>query len=148
MIGGYNRFQYAGYSFGYNEGWPVGWDYNDDCYVEYNDGAYYMYNRRHPGIHLSLNLFGDGNYGGLYGGISDVSYRAHFGHDHWFHMGRPEMIGGYNRFYYGGHWFGFDQEWPVGWDYNDDCYVEYNDGAYYMYNRRYPGMHITLRMFS
>jgi hypothetical protein len=148
MIGGYNRFQYGGYSFGYNEGWPVGWDYNDDCYVEYNDGAYYMYNRRHPGIHLSLNLFGDGNYGGLYGGISDVSYRAHFGHDHWFHMGRPQMIGGYNRFYYGGHWFGFDQEWPVGWDYNDDCYVEYNDGAYYMYNRRYPGMYITLRMFS
>ena len=148
MIGGYNRFQYGGYSFGYNEEWPAGWDYNDDVYVEYTDGNYYMYNRRHPGIHISLNMFGDGNYGNHYGRIADVSYRAHFGHDHWFHMGRPEMIGGYNRFHYGGYWFGFNQGWPVGWDYNDDCYVEYNGGAYYMYNRRHPGMHITLRMFS
>jgi hypothetical protein len=57
MIGGYNRFQYGGYWFGYNQGWPIGWDYNDDCYVVYEDGAYYMYDLRHPGIHISLNIF-------------------------------------------------------------------------------------------
>jgi hypothetical protein len=148
MIGGYNRFQYGGYSFGYNEAWPVGWDYNDDCYVEYVDGAYFMYNLRHPGMHISLSIFGDGNYGNRYGRISEVSYRSHFGHDHWFHMGRPRMIGGYSRFHYGGYWFGYNEGWPVGWDYNDDCYVAYVDGAYYMYNLRHPGMHITLRMFS
>jgi len=148
MIGGYNRFQYGGYSFGYNEAWPVGWDYNDDCYVEYVDGAYFMYNLRHRGMHISLTIFGDGNYGNRYGRISGVSYRSHFGHDHWFHMGRPRMIGGYSRFHYGGYWFGYNEGWPVGWDYNDDCYVAYVDGAYYMYNLRHPGMHITLRMFS
>jgi hypothetical protein len=57
MIGGYNRFQYGGYWFGFNEGWPVGWDYNDDFYVEYVDGVYYMFNVRHPGFRLTLNIF-------------------------------------------------------------------------------------------
>ena len=42
MSGGYNRFQYGGYSFGYNQGWPVGWGYNDNFYVVYVNGAYYL----------------------------------------------------------------------------------------------------------
>jgi hypothetical protein len=143
----YNRFQYRGYSFGYNEAWPVGWDHNDDVYVEYTNGNYYMYNRRHPGIHISLNMFGDGNYGNQYGRIPDDHYRAHFGHEHSFHMGRPQMIGGYNRFQCGGYWFGFNEGWPVGWDYNDDFYVEYIDGVYYMFNLRHPGFRLTLNLF-
>jgi len=57
FIDGYNRFQYSGYWFGYNQPWPSGWGYNDDVYVEYVGGAYYMYNPRHSGIHISLNLF-------------------------------------------------------------------------------------------
>jgi hypothetical protein len=57
MIGGYNRFQYGGYWFGYNQEWPDGWGYDDDCYVVYEGGAYYMYNLRHPGIHISLSIF-------------------------------------------------------------------------------------------
>ena len=61
------------------------------------------------------------NGGDHYGRISDTSYRAHFGHGHSFHMGHPQMIGGYNRFQYGGYWFGYNQGWPVGWGYNDDC---------------------------
>jgi hypothetical protein len=60
MIGGYNRFQYGGYWFGFNEGWPSGWDYNDDFYVEYIDGVYYMFNLRHPGFRLTLNIFWSG----------------------------------------------------------------------------------------
>ena len=88
------------------------------------------------------------NGGGQYGGISNANYSAHFGRGHSFRMGRPQMIGGYNRFQYGGYSFGFNEGWPVDWDYNDDCYVEYVDGAYYMYNLRHPGMHITLRIFS
>jgi hypothetical protein len=62
-------------------------------------------------------------------------------------MGRPQMIGGYNRFQYGGYWFGYNQAWPVGWDYNDDCYVEYIDGYYYMFNVRHPGFRLTLNIF-
>ena len=57
FINGYNRFRYSGYVFGYKERWPSGWDYNDNVYVDYVGGAYYMYNPRHPGIHITLNLF-------------------------------------------------------------------------------------------
>ena len=57
FIDGYHRFQYSGYWFGYNQPWPSGWGYNDDVYVDYVGGAYYMYNPRHPGIHITLNLF-------------------------------------------------------------------------------------------
>jgi hypothetical protein len=88
-----------------------------------------------------------GNNGNHYGRISDTSYRAHFGHDHSFHMIRPQMIGGYNRFQYGGYWFGFNQGWPVGWSYDDTVYVEYIDGAYYLCDLRFPGVQITLNMF-
>ena len=88
-----------------------------------------------------------GNNGNHYGRISDTSYRAHFGRGHSFHMIRPQMIGGYNRFQYGGYWFGFNQGWPVGWSYDDTVYVEYVDGAYYLCDLRFPGVQITLNMF-
>lgn len=84
---------------------------------------------------------------GQYGRISNANYSAHFGHGHSFHMGRPQMINGYNRFQYGGYWFGYNQAWPAGWDYNDDCYVAFEGGAYYMYDVRHPGIHITLSIF-
>ena len=57
MISGYNRFQYSGYWFGFNERWPSDWYYTDDVYVMYVGGGYYLYNPRHPGIHITLNLF-------------------------------------------------------------------------------------------
>ena len=56
-VKGYNRFQYAGYSFGFNQAWPVGWSYDDNVYVEYVGGGYYLYNPRHSGIRITLNLF-------------------------------------------------------------------------------------------
>jgi hypothetical protein len=85
--------------------------------------------------------------GGHYGRIPDASYRSHFGRGHSFHMGHPQMIEGYNRFQYGGYWFGFNEGWPEGWDYNDDFYVEYIDGVYYMFNLRHPGFRLTLNIF-
>jgi hypothetical protein len=57
MIDGYNRFQYSGYWFGYNQPWPSDWAYTDHVYVEYVDNSYYLYNTRRPGIHITLNLF-------------------------------------------------------------------------------------------
>ena len=88
-----------------------------------------------------------GNNGNHYGRISDDHYRANFGHGHSFHMIRPQMISGYNRFQYGGYWFGFNQGWPSGWSYDDDVYVEYVDGVYYLYDLRHPGIRITLNIF-
>jgi hypothetical protein len=57
MVEGYNRFEYSGYSFGFDQPWPSDWNYNDDVYVEYVDGGYYLYNPRHVGIRITLNLF-------------------------------------------------------------------------------------------
>ena len=85
--------------------------------------------------------------GGQYGRISNANYGSHFGRGHSFHMGNPQMIGGYNRFQYGGYWFGYNQGWPIGWDYNDDCYVVYDEGAYYMYDMMHPGIRISLNIF-
>ena len=62
-------------------------------------------------------------------------------------MGRPQMIGGYNRFQYGGYWFGYNQGWPVGWGYNDNVYVVYEGGGYFMYDLMHPGIHIALNIF-
>ena len=55
--GGYNRFQYGGYSFGYNQGWPAGWGYSDDFYVEYINGAYFLCDLSFPGVQITLNIF-------------------------------------------------------------------------------------------
>ena len=57
MVKGYNRFQYGGYSFGFNQPWPGGWSYDDNVYVEYVGGGYYLYNPRHPGVQITLNIF-------------------------------------------------------------------------------------------
>ena len=57
MIGGFHRFQYGGYWFGFNQGWPSGWSYGDTCYVVYNGGAYYLNNLSHPDIHVTLRMF-------------------------------------------------------------------------------------------
>ncbi len=57
LSGGYNRFQYGGYSFGYNQGWPSGWGYDDNFYVVYLNGAYFLCDLRFPGVELTLNIF-------------------------------------------------------------------------------------------
>ena len=99
------------------------------------------YNRGNNGFH------GNGNNGNHYGRIPDDRYRANFGRGHAFRMGHPQFINGYQRFQYGGYWFGYRGRWPSGWGYDDDVYVSYIGGTYYMYNRRHPGIRITLNLF-
>jgi hypothetical protein len=48
------RFQYGGYWFSFNEGWPVGWAYSDDFYIDFVDGQYYLIDLSHPGVQLLL----------------------------------------------------------------------------------------------
>src|ERR1700728_5486432 len=40
LVGGYSRFQYGGYWFGFVQPWPDAWYYTDDVYVDYIDGGY------------------------------------------------------------------------------------------------------------
>ncbi len=48
------RFQYGGYWFSFNEGWPGGWAYTDDFYIDFIDGQYYLIDLSHPGVQLLL----------------------------------------------------------------------------------------------
>jgi len=48
------RFHYGGYWFTFNEGWPVGWVYTDDFYIDFIDGQYYLIDLSHPGVQLLL----------------------------------------------------------------------------------------------
>jgi flagellar motor protein MotB len=56
MVGGYSRFQYGGYWFGFVQPWPVDWYYTDDVYVEYIDGGYYLCNPYYPGARVSISV--------------------------------------------------------------------------------------------
>ena len=106
-------------------------------------------NRGNNGNHGQVNNgnHGQGNNGNHYGRIPDNHFHAYFGRSHAFRMESPRFINGYNRFRYNGYLFGYKERWPLGWNYNDNVYVDYVGGAYYMYNPRHPGVHITLNLF-
>jgi len=38
------------------EYWSTNWYENDDVYVEYANDGYYMYNARHPGVGIAINI--------------------------------------------------------------------------------------------
>jgi hypothetical protein len=60
VVGGYPRFQYGGFWFSMVDPWPEYWAPNwyqtDDVYVDYVNDGYYMYNRRHPGVAIAINV--------------------------------------------------------------------------------------------
>jgi hypothetical protein len=56
MVGGYSRFQYGGFWFGFVDPWPVDWYYTDDFYIDYVDGGYYMYNPYYPGARFAVTV--------------------------------------------------------------------------------------------
>jgi hypothetical protein len=78
------------------------------------------------------------------GRIPDDRYRANFGEEHTFVINDPVIVGGFSRFQYGGYWFGFNNQWPEGWYYTDDVYVDYIDGGYYLCNPYYPGARVSI----
>ena len=60
VVGGYPRFQYGGFWFSVVDPWPEYWSRTwydtDDVYVDYVNDGYYMYNRRHPGVGIAVNV--------------------------------------------------------------------------------------------
>lgn len=56
LVGGYSRFQYGGFWFGFAEPWPASWYYTDDVYIEYADGGYYMYDPYYPGERFAISV--------------------------------------------------------------------------------------------
>ena len=61
VYGGYPRFQYGGFWFGFVDPWPEYWSDrwydNDDVYIVYSDDGYYLYNRRHPRDRIAITFY-------------------------------------------------------------------------------------------
>jgi hypothetical protein len=61
LYGGYPRFRYGGFWFGFMDPWPEYWsdDWydNDDVYVVYSDDGYYLYNRRYPRDRIAITVY-------------------------------------------------------------------------------------------
>jgi len=57
LVGGYSRFQYGGYWFGFVQPWPAEWYYTDDVYIDFVDGGYYMYDPYYPGERVSISVY-------------------------------------------------------------------------------------------
>jgi len=56
VVNGERRFAYGGYNFALVQPWPAGWAYSDDCYIDFVDGGYYLFNLRHPGVRIAVNV--------------------------------------------------------------------------------------------
>src|ERR1700728_3958254 len=56
MVGGFSRFQYGGFWFGFENPWPAGWYYTDNVYVDYIDGGYYLCNPYYPGARVGISV--------------------------------------------------------------------------------------------
>jgi len=78
------------------------------------------------------------------GRIPDDKFRAHFGREHTFHVGHPQIVGGQPHFSYGGYSFIIAQPWPAGWGYDDEVYVVDVDGVYYLVDLVHPGPQLAL----
>jgi len=78
------------------------------------------------------------------GRIPDDKFRSHFGQQHHFRISHPTVVSGQPRFQNGGYWFVIADPWPVGWDYADDCYIDYVDGEYLLYDLAHPGVTIVV----
>ena len=60
VVAGHPRFHYHGYWVTMVDPWPeywaVNWYETDDVYVAYVNDGYYLYNVRHPGVAVAVNI--------------------------------------------------------------------------------------------
>lgn len=80
------------------------------------------------------------------GRIPDDRYRAHFGREHHFHVGHPQIVEGRPHFEYSGYSFMIVQAWPADWGYDDDVYIVDDDGVYYLCDLAHPGVQLELNV--
>ncbi len=78
------------------------------------------------------------------GRIPDDRFRQHFGREHHFHVGHPQIVEGRPHFEYGGYSFIIVQAWPADWGYDDDVYIVDDGGVYYLCDVTHPGVQLEL----
>jgi len=85
---------------------------------------------------------------GKNGRIPDKDLKAHFGQSHKFAVKQvittTRIVPNQTRFVYSGYSFIFVDPWPMGWGFDDDCYIDFVDGGYYIFDPMHPGMRVTL----
>ena len=73
-------------------------------------------------------------------------FRASFGREHHF---RVVQSGGDNRrFQYAGYWFEVVEVWPVGWSFDDECYLDEYDDDYYLVDVVHPEIRVLVIVVS
>ncbi len=72
--------------------------------------------------------------------IPPERFQASFGTQHHFHVKRSSD----RRFQNGGYWFEFVEVWPVGWSYEDDCYIEEDGDDYYLIDVVHPEVRLLI----
>lgn len=80
---------------------------------------------------------------GKSGHIPDAKFRASFGRSHTFTIGKPVIVNNQPTFQYAGYSF-IIVDWPIGWAYTDDCYIDYIDGDYFLFDLLHPGEPVAL----
>ena len=78
------------------------------------------------------------------GRIPDDRFHAHFGREHHFHVGHPQIVEGRPHFEYGGYSFIIVQAWPADWGYDDDVYIVDDGGVYYLCDVAHAGVQLEL----
>jgi hypothetical protein len=56
IVADHPRFLYGGYRFEIGQPWPARWAYADSCYIDFVDGRYFLFNVRHPGVRIAVNV--------------------------------------------------------------------------------------------
>src|SRR6185437_2600721 len=56
LVGGFSRFQYGGFWFGFAEPWPRSWYYSDPVYIVYTDDGYFLMNPFYPNARVSITV--------------------------------------------------------------------------------------------
>ena len=72
--------------------------------------------------------------------IPDERFRASFGTEHHFHVGRRND----RHFEYGGYAFEYVDAWPADWSDTDDVYIVLIGDDYYLVNVRRPELRLRL----
>jgi outer membrane biosynthesis protein TonB len=77
--------------------------------------------------------------------IPPEKFRASFGREHHFRVARRSDD---RRFQYGGYWFEVVEVWPVGWSFDDDCYIEEDGDDYYLVDIVHPEIRVLVIVVS
>lgn len=56
VVAGHPHFAYGGYKFEVGQPWPARWAYTDHCYIDSVEGRYFLFNVRHPGVRVAVNV--------------------------------------------------------------------------------------------